>query len=235
MKRKLRILWCLIVPVAVAGAILYVVGTPYEPPLIPIAIVLGTCTVLNLPMGLAAIIQDACDSRLLTLFTMIAFAPIWLLWNWFTNIKSLIKGRSGIDWLGGKSGGGNKSNGDVKEKDTRSSDNTLFGAMNRAISSVRSDSSNYPDGSYVRVSRNDVNYVVTRMFGIKIYGTVTYQLTNYNMTQYDYEQDINDALEAATNRLIAAAERAVENVREKYKGFDNEWDINVELQGKVSG
>ena len=73
------------------------------------------------------------------------------------------------------------------------------------------------------------------MFGIKIFGTVTYQLSNYNMTQYDYEQDINDALEAATNRLIAAAEQAVENVREKYKGFDNEWDITVKLHSKVSG
>lgn len=236
----MRALWCLIVPLAVAGAILNCIGNRYENPIMTAAIILGTCVALNLPMFLAAIIEDACDNRLLTFFAFVFFAPFTLIWNWFSTLISLLKGRSGTDWIGGNSGGGNNSNGGgnggSRNTDNRSSDNSLlFNAMERAISSVRYDSSNYPDGSYVRVARKDVNYIVTRFFGIKIYGTVTYELTNYNMSQYDYENDINDALEQTTNNLSAAAEEAAQGVREKYKGYDCEWNIEVELQGKVKG
>ncbi len=183
------------------------------------------------------IIDDACDNRLASFIMAIALSPLWLVWNWFITVKSLLKGRSGIDWLKSDKNSGKRSSGGsggTKAVDERKSDKwSIFSAMERAISNVCSNNSNYPSGNYMRFESQNVEYLVTRLFGIKIYGTVTYQITNTEMYDYQYKDDINDALNNATNNLIAAAERAVDNVREKYQGYDDEWNIEVSLKGKI--
>lgn len=99
MKRALRIIWCIIVPLALTFGTIFVFQNTFDDnPIKTILIFLGICIALNLPMFFAAIIEDAGDNRIGTFFMMVIFAPIWLIWNWFMTIKDLIQGGSGIDW-----------------------------------------------------------------------------------------------------------------------------------------
>ena len=120
--------------------------------------------------------------------------------------------------------------------DNRSHDFALFNnAMERAINSVVANSSNYPDGRYVRVARKDVSSVTTKTFGIKIYGSVTYKAHHAGPARSanEYEQDIKNCFTRTQENLLNAAKRAAEGIQQKYQGFDNEWTIEVSLKPEV--
>lgn len=134
------------------------------------------------------------------------------------------------------SGNRNKSGSSEQPSDSRSADFHVFNdAMERAISKVVSNSSHYPDGRYVRVARRDVQAVTTKAFGIKIYGSVTYEANHYGpeRSPEEYREDIVDCITKAQQNLLDAAMDAAESVQQRYQGFDNDWEIKVQLKPEV--
>lgn len=120
--------------------------------------------------------------------------------------------------------------------DKRSDDYSIFSdAMSRAIARVVANASNYPDGRYVRVARKDVESVTTKTFGIKIYGSVTYEAKHNGpeRSAEEYKRDITDCMTRTQENLLNAAQAAAESVQRNYKGFDNEWEIEVRLTPEV--
>ncbi|MDE5547763.1 MAG: hypothetical protein K2J30_02055 [Clostridia bacterium] len=87
----------------------------------------------------------------------------------------------------------------------------------------------------MRVVRKDVSSVTTKTFGIKIYGSVTYEAHHIGPARSanEYEQDIKNCLARTQEKLLSAAQRAAEGVQQKYQGYDNEWTIEVSLKPKV--
>lgn len=134
------------------------------------------------------------------------------------------------------SGNRSKSASSAQPSDSRSADFHIFNdAMERAISKVVSNSSHYPDGRYVRVARRDVQAVTTKAFGIKIYGSVTYEANHYGPARSpeEYKEDIVDCISKAQQNLLDAAMDAAESVQQRYQGFDNDWEIKVQLKPEV--
>lgn len=98
--------------------------------------------------------------------------------------------------------------------ETRQSDfYILFNAMEKAISSAVSRA-DIPDGKYVAVARKNIDHTVTKLFGIRLYGSITYKIKHNGPSRSadEYQRDIKDCLERAQQNLFRSIESAVESV-----------------------
>ena len=163
-----------------------------------------------------------------------------MLIRWFYTVKGLRRGNGGKRYSAPGSPSYNTPSYDDDEDevavDDRKRDNSVFrSAMEKAVDRAISSAKHCGTGYYGEVSNWNINYNVTHIFGIHIYGSITYRISNYKLDypESGYQDDLNNVLEALNEELESAVEREVERVQSEYKGFDHDWNLSINIEGKL--
>lgn len=216
MKRVFLILWQIISIVFLFGGFIYAVFISGS--FVVGIIWWGGCIVLNMPMiwGRFMNNENYYTTSHVVIGTIFAFviAPILLLIKIISSFKKGSRTRSSTS------------------RDERSIDHRpLSSALESAVKSAVYSASK-PSGSYVRFE-SIKNYMPLIYTGkIKLKGTLVYSVQHVS-DMNSLESDLKSCIAQANQNILNAVLQSVDTVREKYRGYDDEWQVEVNFGGEI--